>query len=275
MQLTQYRDYRSYLRDELEHRLAANPRYSMRAFARDLKMSPQMLSFVLNRKKSVSPETAAKLADRLNLSPEDASHFVDLVMLVHSRQAPMKKLIEFRIEARAKTQDFQYRSIEVEAFKAIADWQHYALLELPQTKGFKSDIPWIARRLGMTGFEVKQAVERLKRLELLEEDERGRLRRTELNLTATYGAPNAALRKLAKQFLEKAAESLESQSLEERDITNITMAIDPKLLPEAKTMITEFRRKLCAFLEQGEQSEVYTFAPALFRLTKTSKGTRK
>jgi hypothetical protein len=48
----------------------------------------------------------------------------------------------------------------------------------------------------------------------------------------------------------------------------MTMAIDPSLLPEAKEMIADFRRKLCSFLEQGKRSEVYTFAPSLFRLTR-------
>lgn len=87
-------------------------------------------------------------------------------------------------------------------------------------------------------------------------------------MTASYEAPNAALRKLAKQYLEKSIEALENQTIEERDITNITMSIDPTRLPEAKKMIRDFRRKLCAFLEQGERTEVYMFSPALINITK-------
>lgn len=48
MEMTHYRDYRSYLRNELECRVNANAQYSLRAFARDLDMPPQMLSFVLS-----------------------------------------------------------------------------------------------------------------------------------------------------------------------------------------------------------------------------------
>jgi hypothetical protein len=92
-----------------------------------------------------------------------------------------------------------------------------------------------------------------------------------LNISASYDLPSSALRKLARQLLQKSIESLESQSQDERDITNMTMAIDPTLLPEAKKMITNFRRKLCTFLEQGKRTEVYAFAPSLFRLSKQTK----
>lgn len=92
-----------------------------------------------------------------------------------------------------------------------------------------------------------------------------------MNLTANYGAPNSALRKLARQLLQKAIDSLESQSMDERDVTHVTMAIDPSRLPEAKKMIAKFRRDLCAFLEQGRRTEVYAFSPALFRISKKQK----
>ena len=261
------RDYRPYLRNVLEKRIAANASYSLRAFARDLEVSPQMLSFVLNGKKGISQESAADIAERLELGPAESSYFVDLVTLNHARSPQARKLAEYRIEERLSSQT-TYKTLEVEAFKAISDWHHYAILELSFTKGFKADPKWIAERLGISSFEASQAIERLKSLELFEKDKKGNLRKTELNISASYGTPSSALRKLARQLLQKASESLESQSIDERDITNMTMAIDPSLLPEAKQMISDFRRKLCAFLEQGLRTEVYVFAPSLFRLSK-------
>lgn len=273
MEILNHGDYRSFLKAELERRVSLNSRYSLRAFARDLKMSPQMLSFVLNKKKSISPEAGVGIANRLNLDPEESSHFLDLVMLAHSRSSTqIKKLIEYRIEQRIASHNSAYQTLDIEIFKAIADWRHIAILELTFTHDFKSDPKWIAARVGMSIFEVKQALDRLERLELLERDPSGNLRRTEVNLTANYNVPTAALRKLAKGLLERAIDSLETQSIDERDITNITMAIDPALLPEAKKMIAEFRRKLCAFLEQGERTEIYTFSPALFKITRPVKG---
>lgn len=267
MDIAHYSDYRDYLRDELERRLAKNPTYSLRAFARHLGISPQMLSFVVNRKKNISSGVASQFADRLNLDPAGASRFIDLVELSKTRKPTAKKILEDRLSEGARESLPEFRALEASKFKVISDWHHYAILELTQTEGFKSDIAWIAKRLGLKVFEVEQAVERLKVLELLEENSLGRLVRTEVNLTATYEAPNAALRKLAKQYLEKSIAALEDQTMEERDVTNITMSVDPKRIPQAKKMIADFRRKLCAFLEQGERTEVYVLSPALIKLT--------
>lgn len=263
-------DYRQYLKAVLEERMSANPLYSLRAFARDLKISPQMLSFVLNKKKGLSPETAAEIAERLELDPAEASYFVDLVTWLHSRSEQSRKIARYRIDERISASP-KYRPLDVEAFKIISDWYHYAILELTFCPDFQSDPKWIAERLGISAHEASQALERLLALELLEKDKKGRLIKTELNISASYGTPSAALRKLARQLLQKSIDSLETQSIEERDITNITMAIDPALLPEAKEMISSFRKKLCAFLEQGKRTEVYTFAPSLFRITQEKR----
>ena len=51
MNFTDYKDYRLFLKDELEKRIHGNSRYSLRAFARDLNITPQALSAVLKYKK--------------------------------------------------------------------------------------------------------------------------------------------------------------------------------------------------------------------------------
>jgi uncharacterized protein (TIGR02147 family) len=268
MELLQYRDYRPYLKDLLENRISANPKYSLRAFARDLKVSPQVLSPLLRGKKGISTDVAAQIAERLELNPKESNYFMDLVTLVHARSQQAKRLAEYRIRAGQDSGSTRYFSLDVEAFKVISDWHHYAILELAGTKRFKNDSKWIAHRLQISSHEVNQAIERLKALELLEDDGKGSLRKTKNSLSASFGIPSGAIRKFTRQMLAKAIESLEQQTMQERDITTITMAIDPKRLPKASKMITEFRRALCEFLEKGERTEVYTFIPALFRLSK-------
>jgi uncharacterized protein (TIGR02147 family) len=270
MEITNYRDYRHFLKDELEARISKNSGYSLRAFARDLKITPQILSSVMKGKKSISIEVAAIMSDRLGFNPTEASLFIDLVIYAHSKNSTTKKILEFRINEKLAVNS-DYKTLNIEAFKAISDWYHYAILELTHTKKFKSNSQWIAARLGISTHEVEQAVHRLKLLELIEENSSGQLTRTDVNVSAIFGVPSAALRKFNRQLLEKAAESLEEQSIEERDITTITMAIDPERLTEAKKMIAQFRRKICQFLEQGNRTEVYSFVPALFRLSKNKE----
>ena len=54
---------------------------------------------------------------------------------------------------------------------------------------------------------------------------------------------------------------------ERKDITSITIATNSKRLKEAKEKIRNFRRELCAFLEEGEGDSVFHLALQLYPVT--------
>ena len=62
-----YQSYQDILKAELEKRQRANARYSLRAFARDLGVSPSNLSEILQRKAGLSRIKAQEIAKKLNL----------------------------------------------------------------------------------------------------------------------------------------------------------------------------------------------------------------
>jgi uncharacterized protein (TIGR02147 family) len=136
-------DYRQFLKDELEKRIQGNSAYSLRAFARDLAVTPQQLSFVLNKKKGLSLEAAFKVATRLDLNDDERAYFCDLAQMASARSAGAKQLAELRVARSQSVTNFQ--SITLDVFKIISDWHHYALLELTTTKGFKSEPEWIVK----------------------------------------------------------------------------------------------------------------------------------
>lgn len=78
-------DFRAILRSELNRRMRQNPYYSLRAFARDLKVVPSRISEILSGKQGLSPKCAQKIAKLLRMSEEEASHFIDLVTASHAR----------------------------------------------------------------------------------------------------------------------------------------------------------------------------------------------
>ncbi len=65
--LQDMRDYRDILKNELERRMNANPRYSLRAFARDLLTPASRLSEVLNGRRGLSEASADRIVRRLKL----------------------------------------------------------------------------------------------------------------------------------------------------------------------------------------------------------------
>lgn len=67
------------LKNELTQRISRNPNYSLRAFARDLELSPSFLSEVINSRKRLSHRTATKIGQRLAFTEHELSRFLSCV----------------------------------------------------------------------------------------------------------------------------------------------------------------------------------------------------
>lgn len=91
-----HHQYRSYLKSEFENRIEKNSKYSLRAFARDLMVSPQFLSHILSGKKHISVSTAVQISEKLNHSVIEASMFLDLILLSSADHPLLKQIIAYR-----------------------------------------------------------------------------------------------------------------------------------------------------------------------------------
>lgn len=76
----------------MERRTLRNPRYSLRAYARDLGVSPSTISEVLNGHHSLSMDRANELSTRLGWEEKEKRIFLAAVSDMHkSRYAPSLK----------------------------------------------------------------------------------------------------------------------------------------------------------------------------------------
>jgi uncharacterized protein (TIGR02147 family) len=165
--------------------------------------------------------------------------------------------------------------LSIDAFNAVADWYNFAILELATLKHFKADAPWVARVLGITVSEANLAVERLVRLGLLEiKGSRWKPTRAG-NTTLGTEQTSAALRRVQKQFLEKALAALEEIPVDQRDQAGVTVNVALKDLPELKNRIRKLRKELMEFAERNQDGdEVYQFMTSFFPLSKTRSNSR-
>jgi uncharacterized protein (TIGR02147 family) len=115
-------------------------------------------------------------------------------------------------------------------------------------------------------------VETLLRLGLLSRSGSGELTLTGKNFTTTDRVRSSAVRKGHENNLNLARKSLESDPVDARDFSAITMAIDPARLEEATQLIREFRDRICTFLEGGKKQQVYKLCIQLFPMTADERG---
>jgi len=238
------------LKHEFSERCRRNPQYSLRAFARSLKIHSSTLSAILNNKRKITPKSAQKLLDELE---------VDAV--------EKKKIFLSLIEGQQDQGKPQYHILDDETLSIICDWEHFAVLSLLELEEKNKNPGWIANRLNIPLGIVLETLSRLERAELAKL-ENGNWIATGKNCATKTDIPNSSIRKVHRQYIEKALYSLDQHSVDERDITGITMAINSKKLPMAKKMIADFRRELAAVLECDPKDEVYRLNLQLFPLKK-------
>lgn len=70
-------EYIKVLKEIFEERKRNNPRYSLRAFARDLRMQAPSLSHILNGHRRLPETRVADVVEILNLTPERRQHFLE------------------------------------------------------------------------------------------------------------------------------------------------------------------------------------------------------
>jgi uncharacterized protein (TIGR02147 family) len=259
--------FRQVIANEFASRMATNHRYSLRGYARGLGVPVSALSEILSARRVPSHRLATKITRSLGLSPDEERTFLTSVAQAQVQQPNRKRIDRAFRDLNALPPPAK---IDVDTFKVISEWYHYAILFLTELDAFKTDMNWISRQLGISQSEAKFAVERLLSLNMLKL-QNGKLVAVEKTFTtAQKNVSTQALRNHFKQMLEKAVYSLKHDPIEKRSMTAMTFAIDPDKIPKAKQMIEDFTQKLAHFLENGQKKSVYEISISLFPLMKES-----
>jgi uncharacterized protein (TIGR02147 family) len=238
--IIQSNDYRETLRLILKGRATQNPRYSLRAFARDLDLVPSRLSEIMNKKQGLSRRAAERIAQKLGFKDDNYELFCDSVSSLHARAENERKLATIRLVKHQSDAASIYR-MRSDTFAIISDWYHLAILELMKLKSFRQDIRWIATELKVSPIQIELAIDRLLRMKLLTKDGSGKL-----SVSNDFGQidseiPLDCIGKFHRQLLAKAATSLATTAIDKREITSQLMALTHSEVAEVKRSLKKFR----------------------------------
>lgn len=128
---------------ELHARRERNHTYSPRSFARHLGLSPATLSQVLSGKRPLTARAAMRIADRCAMAADQRRTFLEAV--VHAHSSDPKNVRGKKLGLAEPLPD-----LELETFRVIADWQHFAILSLASFLR-RQNIIFLCRLLGEKG----------------------------------------------------------------------------------------------------------------------------
>jgi len=259
------------LRSQYHRRVELNPRYSMRAFARDLDVSPGQMSLLLAGKKGISLERAKTMAERLELKSAEKDYFLNQAVLMFARSDAAKKIAKNTLQHLNLQQDAIRLSKEV--FIAVSDWHHFGILFAMRLKNYADgcaefgEAEFLSKTLKVPPVDVESALARLVKLGAIEKQ--GSIHRALQDYVLTgNGVPSAAIRKFHRQVIQKALVAMESQAIDERYLNTMMMTIDsgdyPKMIEEIKTFYASMMKRYGKDKTQkGDQ--VYALALQFFR----------
>lgn len=248
------------LKKEFELRRAKNPSYSLRAYARSLRLAPATLSQILCGKRSVPWQRAANIAENIFINETDKRNFWQSLI---QEKASGLRMANYDFSSEKQLDSRTYFSI-------ISEWEYYAVLSLMETVNFEPSARWIAKRLEISPERAREVWKRLMEAGLIAKDCENKFKPHYKTLATSEDIESQALKVSHLNELELAKKKLLQVDVSLRDYSSHTMAIHPKNLPKAKKMLRQFRRNIAELIEDENATEVYQLCIQLFPLTQIS-----
>lgn len=253
------------LLETLEARCSKNPGYSLRAFARDLGLSAQSLSHIMNGNRGISREKGQVIAEKIGLSETEKE---ELITFIEARYSRSPRIRDEAAKRMILLQGMMKSDLALESFKMISGWYHLALLTLLQIERKIQSPKFLAARLGISVYEVKASLERLLKLKMLKIESQRYIPEQDYFINKN-GTSSQSVKTFHEQILDKAKTALTLQKVQERDFSVVFLPIDPDRVDEIKEEIRVFRKRIEQKFSSSPENckEVYALGVQLFRIS--------
>ncbi len=251
------------LKQKLVENKLKNPRYSIRAFARWIQVSPGTLSLVILGKREISLNLAQKIMRALELNAIERAKIAEYFEKENIKtDAPNPHTANRNIVRDKKPSSYKLNENDLEL---ISKPYFLVLLNLVETKDFKIDLDWMSGRIQQSKAETAEAWLLLQRLGMVQILEDGRPVRTYAALSSNSGRKSQKIRQAHLDTLQRAQQALLVLDQSQRDFTSVTMPVQIQRLPEMQLAIRKFHDEFVKeFCEKNTANEVARICIHLF-----------
>ncbi|MGE0616251.1 MAG: TIGR02147 family protein [Bacteriovoracia bacterium] len=269
--ISEYQDYREFLREWFAYSRARNRKFSVRAVSRLAGFkSTSHLYLVINGKRNLSEAGATQVGEALRLSQSDQDIFRALVRKSNARDDVEKNQAHDQLEAVKKRDVFE--KIEEAKLKFFTHWYYVPIRELIGLDGAAKDPLSISQALNpsVPAHEVKAALKNLEDLNLIKKGPTGEYERTHQFLTTAEQVPSAFVVHFHREMIRLASEAIERVPRQERDISSVSLTLSKDGVDRMQEAVKRFRRELAEISSQDAAEaadRVYQVNIQLFPLT--------
>ena len=264
--ITEYQDYRLYMRDFYEERKKSG--FTWRDFSKNAGFaSPSYLKLVCEGKSSLSRVGLPRVANAMNLSGYELTYFEKMVEFGNATNDEKKKAAFAELARIAKEQ--KARVIDADTFAYYESAINSIVRELaPLMPGaLPKDIAKKIKHI-FTAQQVRDSLELLTKAKFLEETDENTYRQTDKAITGSTEAIPLALRSMNREMIDLAKEAIDKVDVNERNISGVTMGVDAATLARISEEIDNCRKRVIALANGCKNIEqVYRLNLQLFPLT--------
>lgn len=264
----------SFLTRYFYFRKQRNPQFSYQVWAKRLQINaPSILCMVVKGNRVPSLLLAEKIKNEMGLNEREFRYF-NLLIDIKKNGHDVIRSLELMKELENAHPNKGFRLIEQDQFRAISNWYHYAILEMVESKLFTENYNQLSQlfEFSVAETELREAVQTLLRLGLLQRNKRGQLLRVPGPITTKSDQQDEGLKIYHEQILKNASSSIRTQKSAEREILGLTLCIKSTRLPEAKKRLRTFVEDFCREFDGGLNSDqVYQLESCFFRLIDLKK----
>ena len=250
--LTEYTDFRSYLKDLYEFRRAtestiARP-YSFSDFsaAADIR-SPNYLKLIIEGKRNLSAEMILKFARALRLSKEETEEFRILVNYGQStdpsqRNQFLKQLAQLRAQKALSA-----GAINAKSWDKVPGWIGWVLYAMAEQAGVTYDIETLQKliRIRTSKDEIRSALNKLlEGGDLVPDAESGTIQKGRDLIESPQDLPVALIRNLQAELIYLGIESLFRDSPKDREFGALTVALTAEEYDQVRFELRQLRKRL-------------------------------
>ena len=257
MKLFEFYCYRRYLRELLDHRRDLNPAYSLRAFAKQLTVSPSRLSEVINQKSHFGIQSIHAIAGNLFTNHLEANYFLQLYASEQVKCPKQKQVIHDNLVRQRLEYNFNKVSADNIAKK---HWYHFAILMILSIDS-QIELNRLGELLQLPTSLIAEALKDLRETGMIEG---GSHKINDQHRFLSIDDHQAFNTSLHEAMMHKALDSLRRLKKDERLLNTIFFTIPRKDFPNFCELLQDTLKSMSIRPNRPEHDSVYALTVQAF-----------
>ena len=266
----EYLDYREFLRDYYREKKESFPAFSLRAFSDKINFKAKdFISRVMQGEKNLSAQSIQKIANGLKFGKREAAFFEDLVWFSQAKTMDEKNGWFQKMQNELKIVRFaeNRHQLAFYQFQVYSHWRHLVVRSLIGIYGFDGDYAALAKSVHpvITEEEARESVKLLENCKLVEKKPDGSYALVDKDITTGDRTSRIALRGFHQRCLALAADSIDRDPPNTRNITGLTLGISQDSYEKIAERVSAFRKEIAQIADEDKAADkVYQMQIVLF-----------